>query len=104
MIAYRSCANSKIFNTNCFLDKTVSRFRTLTRLIKTKKILQGFENLEGLIISLVENYFLAEVSFAPLCKIFSKIFNVIRYVGFTPVNPKPPEESVEPVSNGLSEA
>lgn len=50
------------------------------------------------------NYFLEETSFFPLCKIFSRIFSVMRYVGFTPVSPKPPEERVLPVSKGLSEA
>ena len=29
---------------------------------------------------------------------------VIKYVGFTPVVPSPPEASVLPVSRGLSEA
>ena len=29
---------------------------------------------------------------------------VIKYVGFTPVVPKPPEANVLPVSKGLSEA
>ena len=50
------------------------------------------------------NYFLAEASFLPLLKIFSRILNVIRYVGFTPVRPNPPEDNVLPVSSGLSDA
>lgn len=33
-----------------------------------------------------------------------KILSVIKYVGFTPVVPKPPEARVLPVSKGLSEA
>ncbi len=33
-----------------------------------------------------------------------KILSVIKYVGFTPVVPNPPEANVLPVSNGLSDA
>lgn len=37
-------------------------------------------------------------------KICFKILSVIKYVGFTPVVPNPPEANVLPVSNGLSDA
>ena len=33
-----------------------------------------------------------------------KILSVIKYVGFTPVVPSPPEAKVLPVSKGLSDA
>ena len=33
-----------------------------------------------------------------------KILSVIKYVGFTPVVPNPPEAKVLPVSKGLSDA
>lgn len=33
-----------------------------------------------------------------------KILSVIKYVGFTPVVPNPPDAKVLPVSKGLSEA
>ena len=33
-----------------------------------------------------------------------KILSVIKYVGFTPVVPNPPEANVLPVSSGLSDA
>jgi hypothetical protein len=39
-----------------------------------------------------------------MLKICSNIFIVIKYVGLTPVVPKPPEASVLPVSKGLSDA
>ena len=52
--------------------------------------------------------FLCEFALILLCyfilKICSKIFIVIKYVGFTPVVPKPPDASVLPVSKGLSDA
>jgi hypothetical protein len=39
-----------------------------------------------------------------MLKICSKILIVIKYVGFTPVVPNPPEANVLPVSSGLSDA
>ena len=64
------------------------------------RIFRIMNNLFYNALRVIAIYFFNEAE----AKIFSKILKVIKYVGFTPVNPKPPEDSVEPVSKGLSEA